>query len=143
MSNDTHEEERPLLYTADFIELPLPTKKRGVFGFYRMADVPIKSRKDALAIWKPKTTKTSISVNESHSSLAAFIPRPVADQYIRPWDESDFERLGFTGEVPPLFRTKPRSPKVEDVMRDFLDSRPEQAEDDSRPSEDGSEHPEE
>ena len=146
MSNDTHEEERPLLYTADLMELPLPTKKRGVFGFYRMAGIPIKSRRDTFAVWKPKMAKKPKGAPESHPSLSAFIARPVEDQYLMPWDESDFERLGFPSGVPPLGPSaKPVTPKVEDLMRDFLNSKPAQdeAEPKPKPQDDLSEEPQE
>lgn len=121
LSNDFHEEERPLLYTSDFMDLPLPTKKKGVFGFYRMAGISVPSRDAALTVWKPKQSRAKKAKTKAHRSLTAFLPRPVEDQYLKPWDESDFARLGFQAEVPSHVPTpKPEGPKVASAMKDYL-----------------------
>jgi hypothetical protein len=46
---------------------------------------------------------------EEHTN---FRPRDESEQYLKPWDEKDWERLGFTGEPPDWSGEPPEPPQT-------------------------------
>lgn len=125
-SHNTNEEERPLLYSSDFMYLPPAGVDNGISGYYRLAGYHPKNRRDAFAMFMPedfkKAKRRSDEPERDPVWLSSFMPRPVADQYLQPWNTDDWDRLGLPGE-PPSWRTAEASPgpSVSELMQAYID----------------------
>lgn len=125
-SHGRHDEERPLLYTSDFLYLPPAGKENGISGFYRMSGFQPMSRQEALGHISGRDLPSFIpDVKEPQegSWLSSFMPRPDRDQYMRPWDAEDMQRLGFSC-APPPWRKRPgdEGPSISEIMQSYLDA---------------------
>lgn len=98
MSKDAGEEERPYLYTSDFLYLPKTSEETGLAGLFRGSNTnPEKDRLLVHLDWKKDIESNrpkSPSLSEG-SWLAAQRPRPPSEHYLRPWDKDDWKRLGL------------------------------------------------
>ena len=126
-NHESHEEERPLLYTSDFLYMPMAGKKNGICGYYRLADFHPKTSKDAFAKFVPEHFKSPPSKRATpkveSAWLSAFYPRPISDQFLQPWNTDDWARLGLPGS-PPSWRCDESEDKgqlVSNLLQAYLD----------------------
>lgn len=114
------EEERPFFHTDTFLHGTNAAKAKGVFGFRKGPDLEIGSlsREKARASFRFEerteapinaTSKVreklisgaaGLSENEAARLVSAFDARPITDQYLEPWNDADWARLGFTCAIP-------------------------------------------
>jgi len=126
-SHNRSEEVRSLLHSADLIYLDMANLKNGVSGYYRLAGQRPASAEDALGVYMPEEfrgSRRNRQPKEESPWLAARMPRPVSDQYLKPWDRSDWDRLGFPGD-PPSWRKEGRETgrSVSEMMQEYLDAK--------------------
>ena len=99
-TNSVSEEERSFLYSADFLHLPKTSVENGLTGFfkgsYREVEEGFKehlSWEDYIAHYRPQPhPNAQAKVNRQYSN---YWPRPVEQHYLEPWNQKDWDRLGF------------------------------------------------
>ena len=77
---------------SEFLSLPMTTRKHGMTGFFLVPAID-----GAFSAWiSGDALETElVPKNEKEPNL---LPRPIDEQYLKPWDESDLRRLGFPSE---------------------------------------------
>lgn len=124
--HNTGEDVRTLVHSADFMFIEPAGSKNGISGYYRLAGHTPRSKREAFGNFMPedfrRKTRPAI-VEEDSPWLSALMPRPAEDQYLKPWDSSDWQRLGFSGE-PPSWRSAATKNEqtVSEMMQEYLDS---------------------
>lgn len=110
MGHEAGEDERPWLYTSDFLYLPSTSTQTGLHGFFRSPDVDPKT--DRLSVKLDWATDIEKYLPKRHSDVvskeaaggisiySSLHPRPVSEHYLKPWDKDDWTRLGFRGPIP-------------------------------------------
>lgn len=105
---DTGDDERPYVYTSNFLYLPQTSEANGLSGYFRSPN--INPEEHELGVHLPWSEIAPLlpqvpDVRED-SMRTARKPRPVAEHYLEPWSEADRIRLGFKCALPP-WKSKP------------------------------------
>lgn len=91
------EDDRPLVYSGDFIYLPETSPENGLTGYFRSK---YRDRdKDGLRVeldWEANIKPYLPTKNKASN----FEARPISQHYLHPWTREDWKRLGFSGEPP-------------------------------------------
>lgn len=99
---DTGEDERPYVYTSDFLYLPQTSKTNGLSGYFRSPN--IHPEEHELAVHLPwleiAPLLPQVADVREDSMRAARKPRPVSEHYLQPWNEEDRKRLGLKCALP-------------------------------------------
>ncbi len=113
-TSSANEEERPFLYSADFLYMPKTSQTNGLTGFFKGSYRDKSEGFEETLPWdsyiehhRPKPHPNAHSkVNRQYGNSW---PRPVAQHYLDPWDQEDWDRLGFEGTVLSLTKDTPPS----------------------------------
>lgn len=123
--HEVREESRPYLYSSDLLYLPLASKSHGLSGYYRLAGVEPQSKDDLfghLSAADVERMRPSRPDLDREPWMVPFIPRPILDQYLKPWDAEDWSRLGFPGAPPPWrYGEEQPGPSVSEMMQAYMD----------------------
>ena len=105
MSREAGEEERPWVYTADLLNLPLPSPSTSLQGFFKSPDTDPEKHdfrveldwKTEIAPYLPQPHPDAVkqAAEREISQFAARDMRPVSEHYLKPWTPEDWERLGL------------------------------------------------
>ncbi|WP_309713419.1 type IV secretion system DNA-binding domain-containing protein [Armatimonas sp.] len=129
-SRNLGEEERPYLYTSDFLYLPKTNEQNGLSGLFRGLDTnpetdplllhfdwqkDIEPERVKIPKAQPKVLEESEKAEEiSESWLVARRPIHPSKHYLKPWDQEDWERLGLDKITPNVIDWK-SVPKTEEA----------------------------
>lgn len=89
--------KREAALASEFLALPPASRERGVAGCFVVPEVGAFFRAVPPAVIQPLLCP--------RGAVPDFIPRPVEQQYLRPWDAADLARLGLP--APPVPAAKP------------------------------------
>lgn len=110
--------KREAALASEFLSLPPATRPGGVSGYYIVPEVG--------AFRQTVPPRVVSRLLHPKGDAADFVPRPVEEQYLRPWDAGDLARLGLdrAGHVPHPSHaaTEPRAEKLR-VVRSLRDER--------------------
>lgn len=101
--------KRDTALPSEFMNLPPSTRANGVSGYYLSPFI---------GAWRARIPGEFFdrALRERSSSLADFVPRPIHHEYLPPWTEEDYRRLGLelpagesrsTNDRPPEPRPSP------------------------------------
>lgn len=100
---------RPLVLASEFLSLPATGPAAGLSGYFVS---PITGAYRHTLAWDEISARLRTPCGETPD----YLPRPAADQYLRPWDETDFRRLGLN--FSPTSPTDPgHRPRLQVVCR--------------------------
>ena len=87
---------------SEFLSLPPASREGGLTGYFVVPEV---------GVFRQTVSPHAIR-RHLHAKGAApdYDPRPVGEQYLRPWDGDDFPRLGLTHHDVPGARDAPEPP---------------------------------
>mgnify|MGYP000228438785 CR=1 FL=1 len=127
-SHDTGEEERPYVFTSDFLYLPPPGPQNGLHGYFRTPDIDPEQHSLRVHIpWaEVEQYRPQVPEYPQTSWRTAFRPQHASAQYLTPWDEADWYRLGLDQIVgtPVAYDAKPHHvPTVETQTKTLRTSR--------------------
>jgi type IV secretory pathway TraG/TraD family ATPase VirD4 len=87
--------ERGTVFTGELIFMPKTNEQNGLTGYYR---IPGRTKEEGYRVtlqWNEIVDYMIDKTNEPD-----FLPRPTSEHYLKPWDDTDWKRLGFMGLVP-------------------------------------------
>lgn len=100
MGTSERDEVRPGILDSEFLNLPRPNLKSGITGIFK--DSSLSAGDDCKLTLAAGQVDDASPRASREPDEANYIPRDVEDQYLLPWDHSDWTRLGFTGAPPSL-----------------------------------------
>ena len=103
-TSSASEEERPFLYSADFLYLPKTSEDNGLTGFFKGS---YRDKSEGFKEELPWDAYIAHHLPKAHANAHSKVnrqygtswPRPVIQHYLEPWSQHDWDRLGFTGDV--------------------------------------------
>lgn len=103
---------RPLVLPSEFLSLPATGPDAGLSGYFAS---PLTGAYRHTLAW----CEIAARLRPPSQETPDYLPRPAADQYLRPWDESDYRRLGlgFPSELPPSPTEPGHRPRLQVVRR--------------------------
>ncbi len=84
---------------ADFLHLPKTSRETGLTGFFKNSYRSVEEGFRVHIDWDPDIS-AHLPVPSKHPDHAAVVPRERKGLILRPWDVTDWQRLGFSGEPP-------------------------------------------
>ena len=97
VSRKTQTSERKNVYSSELLFLPKTSVRAGLTAYYKHSEQGPRAETRRTADWArdvaPHLGRTG--------SVPAFLPHDSSSSFhLQPWDQDDWERLGFDGEVP-------------------------------------------
>lgn len=91
------EQELPYVFSADFMYLGTPPVEKAVKGFLKTPAADPESDPSSIRFKVDDSVLTHAPMPRGDGHLSAYIQSPPSSHYLMPWDEKDWERLGFPG----------------------------------------------
>lgn len=113
-SGGTSEQELPYVFSADFMYLGTPPVEKAVKGFLKTPDANPEQDLESIRFKVDESVFPYAPTPKGKGSFAAYIPSSPSSHYLMPWDEKDWERLGFPGPFRDLLVPPPAKLKGKD-----------------------------
>lgn len=115
-----NQQEAKNVYSEDLLFLPTTSPKNGLTGFFKSSRV----RRESMVGFKQtlswdKVCGGELGARPAGADLPNFLPGDMSSQFLEPWNTSDWARLGFEGDPPPIDSVPASSLSAEDVLKKF------------------------